>query len=70
MVRIMPYVNVRITKDGLTRDKKAALVEQITATLVDVLGKRPEHTHVIIDEVEDENWGYAGMLTDDYRKQQ
>jgi 4-oxalocrotonate tautomerase len=33
-----------------------------------VLGKRPEHIHIVIDEVEPENWGYAGMLTTDYRK--
>ena len=37
-------------------------------TLGRVLGKRPEHTHVVIDEVEPENWGYAGVLTTEYRK--
>ena len=67
---VMPYVNVRITKNGLTREKKLAIVEQITTTLVHVLGKQPEHTHIVIDEVDDENWGYAGMLTDDYRRQE
>ena len=66
----MPYVNVRITKDGVTPEQKAAIVREITETLGRVLGKRPEHTHVIIDEVEPENWGYAGMLTTEYRKQQ
>jgi 4-oxalocrotonate tautomerase len=66
----MPYVNVRITKDGVTAAQKAAIVAEITATLQRVLGKRPEHTHVIIDEVEPENWGYAGVLTTEYRKQQ
>ncbi len=66
----MPYVNVRITKDGVTNEQKAQIVEEITQTLVRVLGKRPEHTHIIIDEVEPENWGFAGMLTTDYRKQQ
>ena len=66
----MPYVNVRITKDGVTPEQKAIIVKEITETLGRVLGKRPEHTHVIIDEVEPENWGYAGMLTTEYRKQQ
>ncbi len=64
----MPYVNVRITKDGVTPEQKAQIVREITDTLGRVLGKRPEHTHVIIDEVEPENWGYAGMLTTEYRK--
>ena len=64
----MPYVNVRITKDGVTTQQKRQIVEQITRTLVDVLGKRPEHTHIVIDEVELQNWGFAGLLTDEYRK--
>jgi len=34
-----------------------------------VLGKRPEHTHIVIQEIEDENWGFAGILTDDFRRQ-
>ena len=66
----MPYVNVRITKDGVTSEQKAQIVREITETLGRVLGKRPEHTHVIIDEVEPENWGFAGMLTTEYRKRQ
>ena len=66
----MPYVNVRITRDGVTREQKAEIVAEITATLQRVLGKRPEHTHVIIDEVEPENWGFAGMLTPEYRSRQ
>ena len=66
----MPYVNVKITKDGVTAEQKRRVVEEITRTLVDVLGKRPEHIHVIIDEIEPENWGFAGMLTTDYRKTQ
>jgi 4-oxalocrotonate tautomerase len=64
----MPYVNVRITKDGVTAAQKAQIVREITDTLGRVLGKRPEHTHIIIDEVEPENWGFAGMLTTEYRK--
>ncbi len=64
----MPYVNVRVTKDGVTAEQKARIVEEMTATLVGVLGKRPEHIHIIIDEVEPENWGFAGMLTTDYRR--
>lgn len=58
----MPYVNVRILA-GATRAQKARLVADITASLVDVLGKRPEHTHVVIDEVDPANWGFAGRPT-------
>jgi 4-oxalocrotonate tautomerase len=65
----MPYVNLRITRDGVTREQKARLVAGVTALLREVLGKRPEHTHVVIDEVDPDNWGFAGVLTPEYRAQ-
>lgn len=65
----MPFVNVKITRDGVTAAQKAQIVAEVTATLQRVLGKRPEHTHVVIDEVDPENWGYAGVLTTEYRRQ-
>jgi len=66
----MPYVNLQITKDGVTPAQKQKLVEDITRSLVDTLGKKPEHIHIVIQEIEPENWGYVGMLTTEYRKQQ
>ena len=63
----MPVVNVRITRDGVTAEQKRQVVAEITQTLQRVLGKRPEHTHVIIEEVDPENWGFAGMLTTEFR---
>ena len=45
-------------------------MEEFTASLVHHLGKKPEHIHIVIDEIAEENWGFAGMLTDDYRKSQ
>ena len=65
----MPYVNVQITK-GATKAQKAELVKDITASLVRVLGKKPEHTHIVIQEIDEQDWGYAGMLTEDWKKQQ
>ena len=61
-------MNVRITRDGVTAEQKARIVAEITDTLRRVLGKRPEHTHIIIDEIDPENWGFAGVLTTEYRK--
>jgi 4-oxalocrotonate tautomerase len=66
----MPYVNIKITKDGVTREQKAAIIAQVTQTLVRVLGKKPEHTHIVIDEVETDNWGFAGELTTAWRAKQ
>ncbi len=66
----MPVVTVRITRDGTTADQKREIVADITATLQRVLGKKPEHTHVIIEEIDPENWGFAWVLTTEYRRQQ
>ena len=63
----MPYVNVQITK-GATREQKETIVREITDTLVRTLGKKPEHTHIVLQEIEEENWGFAGMLTDEWRR--
>jgi 4-oxalocrotonate tautomerase len=63
----MPYVNEKITRDGVTPEQKRQIVEDITNSLVNTLGKKPEHIHIVIDEIEPENWGFAGMLTSDYR---
>lgn len=64
----MPYVNIQILS-GATRAQKSALVRDVTDSLVRELGKQPEHIHVVIQEVDEENWGFAGMLTDDWKKQ-
>ena len=64
---MMPYVNVQITA-GATREQKAQLVREITDSLVRVLGKKPDHTHVVIQEIALENWGFAGVLTDEWRR--
>jgi 4-oxalocrotonate tautomerase len=63
----MPYANIQITK-GATRAQKAELVKDLTDSLVRVLGKKPEHIHIVIQEIEEENWGFAGMLTDDWKQ--
>ncbi len=65
----MPYINVQITQ-GSTREQKETLVREMTDSLVRVLGKQPEHIHIVIEEIADENWGYAGMLTDEWKRQQ
>jgi 4-oxalocrotonate tautomerase len=62
----MPYVNLQITA-GATRAQKAEIVRDFTATLARVLGKKPEHMHIVIQEIAEQDWGFAGQLTDDWR---
>jgi 4-oxalocrotonate tautomerase len=56
----MPYVNIKITKEGATTEQKAQLIKGATKLLVDVLGKNPATTVVVIDEVDTDNWGIGG----------
>ncbi|GJM18682.1 MAG: tautomerase [Phycisphaeraceae bacterium] len=64
----MPYVNIKITDDGVTPEQKGELIRRVTDALVDVLGKKPEHTHIVIDEVPHDNWGFDGVTTTEYRR--
>ncbi|MFZ0243963.1 MAG: 4-oxalocrotonate tautomerase family protein [Desulfobacterales bacterium] len=65
---MMPYVNIRITKEGATADQKARLISGTTRLLQEVLGKNPATTVVVIDEVETDNWGIAGETVTQRRK--
>lgn len=56
----MPYVNFKLTPDGLTTEKKKTLIAKVTDLLATELGKNPATTIVIIDEVETDNWGIGG----------
>ena len=64
----MPYVNIRITKDGATPEQKAQLIKGVTQLLVDILGKNPQTTVVVIDEVETDNWGLGGETVTSRRR--
>ncbi|MCB4203985.1 4-oxalocrotonate tautomerase family protein [Deferribacterales bacterium Es71-Z0220] len=64
----MPYVNIKITKDGVSKEKKAELIKGVTELLRDLLGKNPATTVVVIDEVETDNWGIGGEQVTEIRK--
>ena len=65
----MPFVNIKITKGGVTAEQKKDLIKGTTQLLVDVLGKNPKTTFVVIDEVDTDNWGIGGQSVTDMRKQ-
>ncbi|MGE4537709.1 4-oxalocrotonate tautomerase family protein [Desulfovibrio sp. JY] len=56
----MPFVNIKITRDGATPEQKARVIEGVTNLLRDELGKNPQTTVVIIEEVDTDNWGIGG----------
>lgn len=72
----MPMVTVQVTREGtkpgvdhVTAEEKAAIYKGISQVLYDVLGKPPEWTWVVFEEVELENWGWGGMPVAEYRQQ-
>jgi 4-oxalocrotonate tautomerase len=65
----LPYVNIKITREGATAEQKARLIKGATDLLVEVLGKNPKTTVVVIDEVDTDNWGIGGESVSARRKQ-
>jgi 4-oxalocrotonate tautomerase len=64
----MPYVNIKITDEGVTKAQKRQLIQGATQLLVDVLGKNPATTVVVIDEVNTDNWGIGFDQVTELRK--
>lgn len=64
----MPYINIKITDENVTPEQKAQLVKGATQLMVDVLGKDPATTFVVIDEVSTDNWGVGYDLVSDLRR--
>lgn len=65
---MMPYVNIKITDENVTKADKAKLIQGVTQLLQDVLGKNPATTVVVIDEVATDNWGIGGEQVTERRK--
>ena len=64
----MPYVKIEFTKEGVTREQKRTLIKGITDLISDTLNKDPHLTHIVIQEVELDDWGYAGDQVSDLRE--
>ena len=64
----MPYVNIKITREGATKVQKAELIKGVTDLLVKILAKDPATTFVVINEVDTDNWGIAGDSVTEIRK--
>ena len=64
----MPYINIQITREGVTSAQKKELIAGATKLLVDVLAKNPKTTHVVIQEIETDNWGVDGQQVTELRQ--
>jgi len=66
----MPYINVKITEEGVTNAQKQAIIKGCTQLMVEVLDKNPATTFIVIDEVSTDNWGIGFEQVSDLREQQ
>lgn len=64
----MPYVNIKITNEGASAEQKAELIGGVTDLLQKILGKNPQTTVVVIEEVATDNWGIGGESVTARRK--
>ena len=60
----MPYIQLQIAGPA-TREQKQQIIAEFTDTLVRVLDKKPEHTHIVIQEVDPQNWGFMGLSNEE-----
>ena len=65
----MPYIKIELTREDVTREQKQKLIKGVTDLVTDVLNKDPHLTHVVIQEVELDDWGYAGEQVSVLREQ-
>ena len=71
----MPYVNIKVTREGTspgatatTLAQKRALIKGVSDLLYEVMGKPPDTTFVVIEEVDLENWGVGGVTVCEWRE--
>lgn len=64
----MPYVNIKVTDEGVTVEQKKQLISGVTQLLQEVLNKDPNTTHVVIDEVDMDNWGVGSESVTELRR--
>lgn len=64
----MPYVEIKVTREEVTKEQKQRLIKGVTKLLVDILQKDPRTTHIVIEEIDTDNWGYNNEQVTELRK--
>ncbi len=64
----MPYVNIKVTREDVTTMQKEALIRETTEMLTRILDKDPKTIHVVIDEIDTDNWGFGGKSVTDHQQ--
>ncbi|UKB82123.1 4-oxalocrotonate tautomerase family protein [Chryseobacterium sp. MEBOG06] len=56
----MPFITIDVLREDISREKKQELIQKVSEVITIVLNKDPHLTHIIINEIDNDNWGYAG----------
>lgn len=64
----MPYVNIKIAGPEPTKEQKDQVFQEVTDTLVRVLGKKKEAVMIFIETRDAGNIGVGGESVEDKRK--
>ena len=64
----MPFVSIRITREGNTAEQKAQVIREVTETLERVLDKPPARTPTVVEEGDTDNGGFGGQATSAVRQ--
>lgn len=65
----MPYVNIQLTDEGMSREKKAELIKATSNMLETIMNKPASTTFVVIEEVPEESWGVGGVSVAEIKRQ-
>ena len=65
----MPYIKIEVTREGVTREQKQTIIKGVTDLISDTLNKDPHLMHVVIQEIDLDDWGYAGDQVSVLREQ-
>ena len=66
----MPYIKIEVTREGVTKEQKQILIKGVTDLITRTLNKDPHLTHVVIQEIDLDDWGYAGEQVSELRKKE
>jgi len=64
----MPYVNIKIAGPEPTKEQKDQVFQEMTDTLVRVLGKKKESVMIFLETHDASNIGVAGESVENKRK--
>jgi 4-oxalocrotonate tautomerase len=57
----MPYINVKLVKQQVTKEQKDLLINGIMDLVVTIMGRNSDLTVITMDELEDSNWFISGI---------